>query len=319
MLVLILLIITALIIFCVFWYPIPITSLNSQTIKGCMEDEKQSNDLIYQNDFDLINYIELLKFDKRHTWLYRYVEDTLKNSRTGILYKDDACYFKPHSNIVEYYSSNHMTKFHDWLHYYSATEVTLPSDYKAIVFNLNSISAPIEYNYMTYSRFVAWDGAETETKLMCVHNNFKYYEDDTAQAILLDLESQYRMLIILPINNEVPVVLENKRISHMLSLMKDTYVNLQIPMINYNDIKSLSDQIITVYKKLFLDVVPITHVYQVNTLTLIPKKTDPIIQISDDQEYPSVVLKPKIFRADQSFIFYILHNNNIQFCGVYSN
>jgi serine protease inhibitor len=90
-------------------------------------------------------------------------------------------------------------------------------------------------------RFVSWDGHESEVKYMKSNSSYMYTEDDTAQAILLNYNSPFSMLIILPQNSNEPIPLSHKDIKTLISMMSKQNIELYLPKFEYEDTHSLMD------------------------------------------------------------------------------
>ncbi len=173
------------------------------------------------------------------------------------------------------------------------------------------IKADCKKSYI--DRFVSWDGHESEVKYMNTIDNYLYLIDTTAQALLINYNSPFSLLLILPKNGEEPMAMTRSDINKTKSLMKKTKIDLYLPKIDYENVHPFIEPLESVgfsyitkssYDRATINNTPLPIVQ-------IVQKTK--ISMTEDEKYEGMVnldnesSLPKVFRADHSFLYYFIY------------
>lgn len=260
-----------------------------------------------------------------HRDLHKYLVNTGKiRAATGIWYDNQALQLTPYyQKQIACISGCHTNISKDSYEDTIAilTEGDIGSfEYESIDETLLIINAMFfEFNIRTdpkksyIDRFVSWDGHETEVKYMNNIANYLYVIDTSAQALLINYDSPFSLLIILPKNGEEPEPMTRRDINKTISMMKKTKIDLYLPRIEYENVHQLVEP---------LEIAGFSYITKssYDRATLNPTFTPTVqivqktkVRIVEDESYTNMVnldtdeTLPKVFKADHSFLYYFIY------------
>jgi serine protease inhibitor len=175
---------------------------------------------------------------------------------------------------------------------------------------------------------------EINVEMMHQTNDYLYVESESYQSIAMDYKSDFCMVVVLPIKNVKPILLNQNEISTLYNEMRPIKVKLYFPKFTYENTHSSLLPLITDagfniteanysnMTKSEYDKIYISAIIQKTKIEVDEEGTKAAAVTATQMMYNSVDTQKKetIFLADHSFSYFIIHKPTFEvlFTGVFN-
>jgi serpin B len=282
-----------------------------------------------------------------HNDLNKHLIQTNKIKIANSIWYDNTSFqlYPAYKNLVQSIAECHapiqQAMINDWVAFKTEGMINtldIPADIKLVVLNAlyfhDKWKNKFNINDTYQSRFVSWDGHETEIHMMTQKNEFMYTEDDSAQAILLDYNSPFSMLIILPTDGSEPLPLTHDNVRNLISIMTMNDVTVHLPRFTISDTHQLLEPLIDLgysyikdddYSRMIVDNPRRIIIEQIIQKTKIDVDENGTTAAAVTGIMSTNSASPNdkqniMFKADHSFLFYIIHRPTVEllFSGIFN-